>query len=467
MSAVHELKNRRELFLDDFITESVSGDMRKVLHEPVPHDPDPTAPRGAYQTVLYVQGKLYRYYQGKFSDYTRLDRPEPFDVKPGFIGEFTGFAESRDGHRWMKPDARIYDSGVPNVVFCNSPRYLTHNLTPFLDVNPACAKEARFKALAGTTDSGGMFALFSPDGVSWTVQGDEPVYKSPGPRFSYLFDSQNVSFYSEAEGRYVCYFRVNRTKDDRPLRSIARIDSEDYLHWENFQELDVNLPDEHLYVSQLQPYFRAPQFYIGTPTRYFEERGSATDIGFLFSREGGPIRRTWREAWIRPGFDKASWSNRYNYLACGIVPTSPNEISLFHNWNGVRYSLRYDGFVSYSSFYEGGEWLSRVLRYTSGELELNAATSTGGILQVELQTPEGGPLPGFSFEESEKMYGNSVSWRPRWKSGRTLEPGTVLRIAVRSREAEFYSFSFTEEKEEEDRGTVLILSGGDKKTVKS
>ena len=458
MSMEYDIGNRRELFLDDFVTESLRGDVSRDLHDPVPHDPDPTAPRGAYQTVICNQGKLYRYYRGDFADYTRLNSPEPYEVKPGFIGEFTGYAESRDGHRWMKPDAGIYDCGIPNVIFCNSKKYLAHNLTPFMDTNPECSPEAKFKALAGTADSGGMFALFSADGISWKVQGEGPVFTSPGPRFSYLFDSQNVSFYSPVEGRYVCYFRVNCTKDDRALRSIARIDSKDYLHWENFQELDVNLPDENLYVSQLQPYFRAPHIYIGTPTRFFEDRGSATDIGFLFSREGRVIDRTWKEAWIRPGFDRESWSNRYNYLACGIVPTSPHEISLFHNWNGIRYSLRYDGFVSLTTHYEGGEWLSKVLRYTSGELELNIATSCGGFAQVELQTPDGVPLPGFSFDECEKMYGNSVAWRPRWKSGKTLDPGTILRIAVRSREAEFYSFVFSGEKESAGHGTVMTVS---------
>lgn len=438
----YDIGRRRELFIDESLTEKVRGDISRRLHEPIPHEPDPTAPLGKYQTVIFDRGLLRRYYQSNFADYTRSTSMERYIVKPGFIGEFTGYAESRDGFRWMKPEAMIYDSGVPNVIFCKSPKYLTHNFTPFLDVNPGCAAEERFKALAGTSDSGGVFAMSSPDGVHWTVKDKNPVLTSPGPRFKYLFDSQNVSFYSVAEGRYVCYFRVNCTKDNRALRSIARMDSSDYIHWENFQELDVNRENENLYVSQIQPYFRAPHIYVGTPTRYYDERNSATDIAICFSRGGGPILRPWPGAWIRPGLNPESWGNRYNYLAYGIIPTSENEMSLFHTSNGVRYTLRYDGFVSLSSV-NGGEWLSKVLRYTSGTLEMNISTTAGGLAVVELRNPDDTPIPGFEFENCEPMYGDTIAWKPCWKGNGVLKEGTFLRIACRLREADIYSFAFT------------------------
>lgn len=436
----YDIGNRRELFIDDLVTEETSENVVRKLHSPVPHEPDPTAPRGAYQTVIFDNGRIRRYYRGDFADFTL--KGSDAVIQPGYIGEFTGYAEGRDGFRWMKPEALIYACGIPNVILCLSEHNITHNFTPFLDGNPVRSEKARFKALGGTPEGGGLFALFSPDGVHWNLYGKKPVLTSPDARFPYLFDSQNVSFWSKAENRYVCYFRVNLTRDGRELRSIARMDSADFLLWENFRELDINLENENLYVSQIQPYFRAEHIYVGTPTRYFDERESATDITLCFSREGGPILRPYPEAWIRPGLELENWSNRYNYLACGIVPTSENEMTLFHDWSGVRYTLRYDGFISLSTGYAGGEWRSKVLRYSSGRLEFNISTSAGGLAVAELQTPDGKPIPGYEFDSCEPMYGDTIVWNPRWKYEQPLPEGVLFRIACRFREADIYSFAF-------------------------
>ena len=110
-----------------------------------------------------------------------------------------------------------------NVILANASPF-SHNFAPFLDKRPGAEKEARFKALAGIHTSG-LYAFASADGVQWKKIQDSPVLTSEG----FAFDSQNVSFWSEAEGRYVCYFRAWKTPHGK-LRTINRTTSEDFLN---------------------------------------------------------------------------------------------------------------------------------------------------------------------------------------------------------------------------------------------
>lgn len=84
------------------------------------------------------------------------------------------------------------------------------------------------------------------------------------------------------------------------LRSFAKAVSKDFIHWSKLEFLKVNRKNEHLYISGLAPYARAPQYYTGIATRYFGDRGSATDTVLLFSRGGKGIIRPSLEAWSRP-----------------------------------------------------------------------------------------------------------------------------------------------------------------------
>lgn len=75
------------------------------------------------------------------------------------------------------------------------------------------------------------------------------------------------------------------------------------------------------------------------------KRSSSTDIVFATSRDGLHFDRPVKDASIPPGLDPAAWGNRANYAASHIVPTSPEEISIYVSGRR-RYTLRTDGFMS-------------------------------------------------------------------------------------------------------------------------
>jgi hypothetical protein len=159
--------------------------------------------------------------------------------------------------------------------------------------------------------------------------------------------------------------------------------------------------------------------------------------------------RLFAEAFIPPGLDPDRWGNRSNYLALGVIPTSPSELSLYHK-SGHRYTLRTDGFVSVHAGAEAGELLTRPLVFEGNKLVLNASTSAAGSLRVELLGPDGLPLQGFGLEDCMEMVGDAIEWEVRWRGDPPLEPhaGTPIRIRFVMTECDLYAFRFTSSDQE-------------------
>lgn len=94
----------------------------------------------------------------------------------------------------------------------------THNFTPFLDSNPACLPDAKYKGLAG--DTKGLKAYKSADGIRWSLMEEKPVITNGD------FDSQNLAFWHPVQKRYVAYHRKGRDG----VRDIMTSVSSDFLN---------------------------------------------------------------------------------------------------------------------------------------------------------------------------------------------------------------------------------------------
>ena len=227
------------------------------------------------------------------------------------------------------------------------------------------------------------------------------------------------------------------------LRSFAKAVSKDFIHWSKLEFLKVNRKNEHLYISGLAPYARAPQYYTGIATRYFGDRGSATDTVLLFSRGGKGIIRPSLEAWCRPGLDESRWLNRMNYVTVGIVQETKESMVLYHNRKNLLYRLRTDGFVSLHAGINTGSFLTKVLKCRKGELQFNLSTSAGGAFQVEVCDEEGVPVSGWSFGDMDVFYGDRICFVPEWKGKKfsELSPRS-FRLRIRMRECDLFSTAF-------------------------
>lgn len=453
------LGTRRELFVDHFIIERLSGAQLR-LHAPrregvaLRFDKPWEGPFSGYVTVLKDSSKFRMYYRGLPSS------------SPGKeSAAVTCVAESRDGILWERPEVRLFEvagSRRNNVVLAGPPE-ICHNFAPFIDARPDVPPSERYKGVGGDERTG-LMAYVSADGVRWRQLRAEPILRKG------MFDSQNIVFWSEAEGRYVCYFRTWTGPGYTGFRTISRATSPDFLTWSEPVEMGFgDTPREHLYTNATQPYVRAPHIYLALPKRFFPDRAtlsaeaaealvadphyraSSSDAVLMSTRGGDTYDRTFMEAFIRPGTDPRDWVSRDNTPAAGIIPGNGGELFLYRGSHYAqstshvtRYTLRLDGFASVRAPYGGGELLTKRLTFEGCHLELNYSTSAAGSIRVEIQDTSGGPFPGYSLDRCQEIIGDEIDRRVRWDGGDDLAgiAGRVVRIRFVMADADLFSFRF-------------------------
>ena len=482
-----DIGSRLELFIDDELIDSLDG-ARLELHHPRLEGPAIRFDRPwegrfcGYVTVLR-DGDLYRmYYRGL-----------PKAGGDGRPIESTCYAESDDGVNWRKPELGLFevDGSTDNNVVLKGFTPASHNFSPFVDGNPEAAANARYKALGGTSPKG-LIAFGSADGLRWRKLAEAPVITQGA------FDSQNVSFWSDAEQLYVCYLRTwSGPGEWTGFRSVSRSTSKDFLDWSQPEPMTFgDTPPEHLYTNQTQPYFRAPHIYLGIAARFWPGRrvltedqareirvdpkyfGDISDSVLLSSRGGTRYTRTFLESLVRPGQGLENWVSRTNYPALGLVPIDDSRMALWIQKNYGqpdarldRYSLRTDGFISVHGPYAGGEMRTRLMRFGAApaeetkerrrvwdlrekraasrrfpeqELVLNFATSAAGSVRVEIQDESGKAIPGRAFEDCPEMIGDWIARPVRWKGGTDVSTlrGRPLRLRFVLKDADVWSLRF-------------------------
>lgn len=458
-----DVGERRELFVDHFLIERLEG-VELRLHHPVPAgvalrlDQPWEGIVSGYVTVLQDGPRYVMYYRGRPSRTGGDGAAESREV--------ACYAESPDGVRWTRPNLGLHEvAGTrQNNVILVEPTAVTHNFAPFLDTRPGVLPAERFKALGGT-GAAGLFGFISPDGIHWTMATNRALITEGA------FDSQNIGFWSASEQSYLCYFRTSKNG----VRWVARSTSPDFRHWTQPVEMSFgDAPPEHIYINQTQPYFRAPHLYVATAARFnpgrralTDEQVRALDLGnarnydglqnddsdavLLTSRGGNRYDRTFLESFIRPGLDLRNWVARANYPALGVVPTGPAEMSVYvgrhYGQPSIfieRLTLRTDGFASVHAPYRGGELLTKPVRFSGRELEVNVSTGAAGSLRVEIQDLEGKPLPGFALADCPEIIGDQIDRRVSWRGGADVSAlaGRPVRLRFALRDADLYAFRF-------------------------
>jgi hypothetical protein len=263
----------------------------------------------------------------------------------------------------------------------------------------------------------------------------------------------------------VAYVRQFRNQ----IRSIVRATSPDFLQWTPFAPLDIEGEPEHLYTNQLHPYFRAPHIYTGIAARFMPGRQVLTeeearqagvvagyykdtsDSVLLTSRGGPAIQRTFRDAYLRPGFGLNHWSSRGNYPALNIVPTGTggDEMSFYVNRHYgqptahlQRFTLRTDGCSSLHAGYRGGQLITKPLTFTGEALEVNYASSAAGSVRVGILSSEAGVRR--TLEDCDELIGDRLDRTVRWRNNPQLKDlqGKPVRLIFALRDADLYSFRF-------------------------
>lgn len=443
--------SRRELFVDDYFMARLAGSAKLVVQQPTPREvvlvtDKPWEGSSCLYFTVFQVGELYRmYYRGL----------QVTNGKPAHR-EVVCYAESRDGVNWIRPELGLVEfegSKKNNIVWDGLG---SHNFTPFVDHNPACRPEARYKAVGrgqrspdGTPGSiHQLFAFQSPDGIHWSLLRDEPVLTQG------RFDSQNVAFWDAERDCYVAFYRDSLGG----FRSIRTATSQNLLDWDEHRFLGYRgAARQHLYTNAIQRYDRAPHLLIGFPTRFlprnkFPDRPEWTEPILIAGRDGRSFR-LWQDP-IIPANTNATSGNRSNYVSWGLVqvPGQTNEYSLYaaeDRRTGTsmrlrRYSYRTDGFVSVSARNSAGEVLTKPLTFSGNRLVVNYSAKSGGSLRVELQDAAGKAESGFAMSDCNELHGDRIDRVVSWKTGADVSQlaGKSVRLKFELKDADLYSFRF-------------------------
>jgi len=421
------LGSRHELFIDDYLVESVHG-LTWKMHEPRKAEvalqfDAPWEGNNCHYVSVFKDGEKYRMYYRAVAGK---------DAPASGVGwrDFVCMAESDDGIKWRRPNLGLYEfegSKQNNIILMNDEA--THNFVAFRDDNSAAPPSERYKAVGGGRQ--GLFGYVSPDGVHWRRLSEQRLITNG------YFDSQNLAFWDPVRQQYWAYVRgfYQRPGSGEGIRGIRVATSKDFIHWTDTERIDLgDSPAEHFYTNAITPYFRAPHIMVGFPMRLLPQRQAelprefdllrgegVSDSVFMSSRDGRKWDRRFLEAWVRPGLGALNWTDRSNAVAAGVVPTGPDEISIYlvehvrlPTAHLRRLTLRPDGFVSLNAPAAGGEVVTKPFVFQGSQLLVNFATSAAGSLRVEILDEAGQPIPGFALKDSADLFGDSVQQRVNW-----------------------------------------------------
>lgn len=484
--------DRRELLVDDFLTEKLSGEARLQLHPPVPQEivlttDAPWEGNACGYPSVFQDGPLYRMYYHA-GHYRHGGKPAQTRAEHPW---FLCYVESDDGIHWRRPELGLYEfagSKKNNIIL--TPESVAAikgdpaHTAVFKDANPDCPADARYKCVI-VGKPHGLYLLKSADGIRFSVASDKPVITQGA------FDSENLAFWDPVRKEYRAYWRIftagvadGQTWKPEGARAIRTATSKDSVNWSAQADLRyVDSPVQQLYTNQIQPYYRAPHIFLGFPMRYtdrgwsdsmsalpgLEERlarakaspryGTAITDGLFMTSRDGVLFRRWNEAFLRPGpRQQGSWVYGDNMIFWGLVETAsalgeaPHELSLYaseHYWQGAgvsmrRLTLRMDGFVSLRASASGGELLTKPLVFDGGNLTLNMSTSGAGSLQVEIQDAAGQPIPGYALADCPEVFGDELARVVRWRKGGDVRPlsGKPVRLRFVLKDADLYALQF-------------------------
>jgi len=485
-----DIGDSRECFFDLALIDAGKTTAPRVWHKPEKREFcaffDEEWENEAHFMNLFYDVDRYRMYYAATKtvsdDYTRLALEETHKLC---------YMESFDGIKWIKPELGICEfknSKKNNIVIWDWPK---QGFYVFKDGNPECPPDEKYKIVYLNYDEvrqhSALRCMVGGDGIRFR---EGWLMSEKG-----TFDTQNVAFYDARIKKYVCYirdyhdpeqkdfedFKTLLSKEETAVRDIRVMYSDDFKTWTTPKRLAYSdNKDMGLYMNCVSIYPRAPQYYLGFPTRYVERKPwtetfdnlcgreerkgrmkihprfglALTDCLFMASRD----RENWERpdgAFMPPGYEHESgWQYGDCYFAVGTAETKNGlyghkELSLYCPeglWNFesklARYTLRLDGFVSFRAGGAEKKVTTKSFTFKGEKLFMNLATSAAGYVKVSISDGKGRTI------NSGEIFGDCAD-KEIWFTDGSIKDfcGKRVKMTITLKEADIYSFRFGGEKE--------------------
>ena len=386
------------LLLDSRVVERaenarlVLGTVQKHAANPLFGEDRPWEKRfdNLYGNVIFDQDEgLYRFWYNLFTiDYSsqgmslqeRDTKPwgPPPDREMGVC-----YATSRDGLTWEKPSLGLvdYEGSAANNIVWRGP----HGVGVFRDMREPDPGR-RYKAIYQ-----GLYARFSADGLDW---GEPVTIEDVDVRG----DTHNNALWAPTLDRYV---GITRTWGERG-REVARIESEDFVHWSPAGVVLEGVSKE------LQPYSMPVFFHGGVYLGLVVIHEQSTDRAWT-ELAWSPDTVDWQR--ISPGtplIPCADEKLQYDY-GCAYASAYPvflaDEIRLYYGGSDYLHTgwrngflclatLRPDGFAGYEQ--ESADRRAAIttvpISYSGQDFTINADVGEGGSVDATVLDEAGGVL---------------------------------------------------------------------------
>ncbi len=399
------------------------------------------------------------------------------------------YAESEDGVAWKLPTLNLL--GPDNRLFkiSRSPEHGSYGVSVVDDGPNAPDAPRRYKLMwwSGTSEPAGGSMAFSPDGIRWTPYEDNPVlpfFPFDHPKAAIGVGDIVDLFHDPIRDRYGALLKLHAVEADgwragpRAGKAYRRLVgasvSEDAMHWKEPWRVMVPEPrDEGLleFYSAGGTIARGPlliSFVRMLHDDYSPDTGRAPEgadapgaepppgLGYTTlatSRDGvhwqrhddiffdrNPQPGTWDRAMTWVGSAVPVGDELYLYYggyARGhkVEPTKERQIGLAKMAN--------DRFVSVESGGKSSGTLKtiplRVSADADAALALNTAAANGRV-RVQLRSPDGEILPGFTFEDCTAITSDGLKLPVRWKDRKHLPKGQVIQIDFELTDAKLFAF---------------------------
>lgn len=465
--AASAFAQQRHSFLDPTFVAKSEG---TALHVNPPHQRDvvikPDKPWeqlmiSFYCSVLDDGGKLRLWYICRDKD----NQPN------------VAYAESTDGVTWTKPNLGIVDyhgSKDNNLVGITS---LEGNV--FKDPNAPPAERYAYVTHLITE---GMVRFYSSDGLHWR-RDDAPLMK-------FGADTQNITLWDTALGKYVIYLRGWRHPSTKErYRVLVRAETSNlttpfaieptgksWHPWGKdktavigdefptiFAADDRDPPNSDVYNLSAVLYPPDTRCYLGFPSMFQRDRNASDgrlEVQFTASTDGIHWHRYDRAAYCPLGLEDSDDASM-TFMGAGMVVRGDELWQYgtgFRSRHGdkearikqtdgviVRYVQRLDGFVSLDFGDAIGRAVTKPVKVEGTLLHLNLDSGALGAMRVGLLDAKHQPIAGFSTDDCHVLRTNSTHAEVTWANATDLSAlqGQEVRLVFQGSRARLFSFLFS------------------------
>ena len=485
-----DIGSRKQLLVDDYLIAAQKG-VRRVMHaakksndgQPVRFwRTDADGKRVPLLASIYAS-PMYDAKRGVFRMWSRVypGLTEEQALEGSAVHKFMryGYSESKDGldFEFVSELRGLHSSGDYNSVVT----YDEH------ESDPAHRYKIGYDGARGGVPNGACLA-HSADGIEWTP------YNNGNPVTGRAADFTNCLIWDEAARTYRLFTRTDYGSaggagEIRGMRVMTNPNVKaNPTGWTTIRQwkFDREGPEEHrrrqiytmtdwiycdVHFGLFSVYEWPNDFREGTRTDHVKRHerdvlnyyiatsrdGESWDLQWIYS--GQPlVERGGYRAWDKDMVLPANWilthDNRH-WIYYGGANERHGTGGVFQprrNWGIGLATLRLDGFVSINAPLSGGELITKPIKFSGKTLSLNFACSAVGDIRVEIQDPAGKPIPGFALADATELVGDEISRTYSWKSGTDVSQlsGKTVRLRFVLKDADLYSFQFTQAKKQGD-----------------